>query len=436
MKFVKTKELKNFDYSGLSDKGKVRLNNEDKYGYFDTINGDIFIVSDGIGGNNAGDKAAELTISSIADFFSKEWYSNIQYALLQSIEFANSEILSISNRKPELSGMGATISIVLIRDNEIFFAHAGDSRIYFYTEKKIFRLTNDHSFVQNLIYEKIITEEEALEHPKRNEITKALGIKTKVEPEICKNPIYPSDKDIILLCTDGLTTKIKDKEICKILDTKISVKDKVNKLVETANKNGGEDNITVQLIKFFNLEKSEKSKEFTKKTNLFKKHKGFFIIFITIIAIITSAYYLIDLILREIKDEQSEYQNIKTENAVSFVFALKKNRKDTITTVFIENNKDILFELSKYNVEAPEIGYPTALRNTKSFYYKFFVPVQAIYKVRAGDEILILEKIFKISFETILQVNNKHEFFLKPGEILIIPKKQQAATDNLFKNDR
>ncbi|MDF1546938.1 MAG: Stp1/IreP family PP2C-type Ser/Thr phosphatase, partial [Bacteroidales bacterium] len=250
---VRTVSLKNFDLASITDKGRVRERNEDFLAYFDTLNGHVFVVCDGMGGHNAGDVASELAVESVGNYFNQKYYSNPFEAVENAINYANKAVYNHANGNDYLNGMGTTIVLLLIRDDRIYYGHAGDSRLYLFKNNILYQLTVDHSRVQELLNSGRISQKEALDHPLRNEITRALGLSMRFEPEVSPKAIIPEDNDLVMICTDGLTNMLRDEEIVKCLSNLLNLNDKAARLVSRANKNGGLDNISVQLIKFHNL---------------------------------------------------------------------------------------------------------------------------------------------------------------------------------------
>jgi serine/threonine protein phosphatase PrpC len=182
---------------------------------------------------------------------SRERYADVRGAMRDALEFANMQILGAAAEHPELQGMGTTACILLVQDDKAWIAHAGDSRIYLYVaaEKRLHRLTKDHSYVQGLVDQGIIYEEEAETHPDKNRIVKALGIRETLNPEVAENPILPARGDIFLVCSDGLSGMVPDKEMEKILAANTDLKAKEAALMEAAKAGGGTDNITFQLAR-------------------------------------------------------------------------------------------------------------------------------------------------------------------------------------------
>lgn len=255
-----TQELKNFEFGNITDKGCVRPNNEDYMGYFQTQNGHLFVVCDGMGGHKAGEKASQLSVEVFKSFFSDTYHHNPQEALYQAACRANKVVYETAQKYSDFSGMGTTLVAALIRDNTVFYVHIGDSRLYYYEQSSqtLHRITKDHSFVQELVDAGIITDAEAENHPRKNEIKRAVGIHPEVEPDVCVLPLQPADNDLLLLCSDGLNSMISDGQIKEIVaDSSLKIMPKTQKLVEAAKNAGGYDNITVQLIRFYAQNRSK-----------------------------------------------------------------------------------------------------------------------------------------------------------------------------------
>ena len=232
--------------------GNKRAANEDFYGYLSTPNGEIFVVCDGMGGHVGGAIASNLGVDSILSFFDQEPFSDVTEALDNSIKFANQKIFDHAIKNPDLKGMGTTCTVLIAREPELFIAHVGDSRIYLHSEKKLHRITKDHSYVQGLVDEGIISDEEMETHPKKNQILKALGISETVSPTVHKEPIHSRKGDKFLLCTDGLNGEINDQKIESIINKKSDINSVGDDLIDAALKAGGGDNITLQIIKVLN----------------------------------------------------------------------------------------------------------------------------------------------------------------------------------------
>ena len=231
--------------------GLVRKANEDSIGSLNDTqtlgNGDVFVVCDGMGGHVGGATASQLAIKSILEYFKGDINSNPILALEKAISFANQQIFQLSQKDTSLKGMGTTCTLLLRKEDKIYIAHVGDSRIYLSSNNKLYRLTKDHSFVQKLVDVGQLEDSEMESHPRKNELTRALGIAVDVEVEVADNPILAKSGDKFLLCTDGLCGLVNDPTILNTINT-TEGSNTVNELISLAENSGGHDNISVDLI--------------------------------------------------------------------------------------------------------------------------------------------------------------------------------------------
>jgi len=238
----------------ISDVGKAREKNEDSYTIIEDDKFLILSVADGMGGHKAGDRASQIASETIKKFFSKEkntlWRKETDEIELLKLIFkeCNNKIFTTATEIKEYHGMGTTLTVCIInKDNKkIFVGNVGDSRCYIINTLKneINKITKDHSLVEEMIKNEEISREEAFNHPKKNIITRALGLDKKVDVDIFCNEI--NIKDILLLCTDGLTNHVKDNEIKELILEKN--KKSLDFLVEEVNKRGGSDNTTIIML--------------------------------------------------------------------------------------------------------------------------------------------------------------------------------------------
>jgi len=254
--------------SGLTDVGLQRDHNEDSYAVLSEY--DLYVVADGMGGHRAGDVASRMATESIADFFrstSREdatWpfhfdtsLSEEENRLVAGIRVANRHIFERSIRSRDCAGMGTTVVGALFsrRKNRLYVGHVGDSRAYRVREGKIEQLTRDHSLFNDYITAMPdLTEEQRAELP-RNVITRALGMHDKVEVDLVSDD--PQIGDVFLLCSDGLSGMLDDEQIRDIVLSSPDVNEVCQLLIERANENGGEDNITVILARVTGTELPE-----------------------------------------------------------------------------------------------------------------------------------------------------------------------------------
>lgn len=235
-----------------SDIGKAREINQDYYSIpkpEDSLQ--LFILADGMGGYNGGEIASSLATASAKSYIENN-FDKIEHnkeAILEliknAIEYANMVVFEKSKQEPNLEGMGTTLDICFIYNNKVYVGHVGDSRIYRIRGEIIRKLTKDHSYVQQLVEDGKITREEAEHHPKKNMLLKALGCTSMVEPDLRARNIETGD--ILLMCSDGLTNMVEEKEIYRVVRENPETAAQV--LVELANAAGGYDNITVVIIK-------------------------------------------------------------------------------------------------------------------------------------------------------------------------------------------
>ena len=234
------------EIGNYSDVGKTREVNEDYYGSFTGNFGELLIVCDGMGGHKGGETASRLAVESVKNHFENLGFEFDPSAeIRKALAEANRLIINTAQQDPSLSDMGSTIVLVLFKNSTAHCAHLGDSRIYLIKDGKIRQLTKDHSLVQQMIDSNMITEVDAKVHPKKNVITKALGINAEIEPDILE-PFELKENDKLILCTDGLTSYVTEQEIFELAENNTS-QQASQKLVELANNRGGSDNITVQV---------------------------------------------------------------------------------------------------------------------------------------------------------------------------------------------
>jgi serine/threonine protein phosphatase PrpC len=237
-------------YYTLSDKGSLRESNEDYAENLKLDEGELFVVCDGMGGHKGGQTASTLATQAILDNF--ELYceeNNIQKCIEDAVHHANEEVYKLAKANPELKGMGTTCVIGFINNyQEFFYGHVGDSRVYIYRNIKLQRLTKDHSWVQFLADSGKINESEMENHPEKNRILRAVGSEEQVKVDVCIEPLKLQTDDIILICSDGLSGMISDKEISNLLSQKNEPEVAAKNLLKNALDAGGKDNITITVI--------------------------------------------------------------------------------------------------------------------------------------------------------------------------------------------
>lgn len=246
----KPAEVLNYSYTASTDVGLVRTANEDVFLHESTVNGELFVVCDGMGGHSRGKLAAKTAAKQVHALLETQFFEDIFFGLKTAIIFANQEIASLNHNKIEFKRMGTTVVSALIRNSHFYFAHVGDSRIYLLRQGTLYPLTRDHTYVQQLVDAGIISANEALSHPQRNQLTQAVGIQYEVQPTVATTPVECVPNDLFLLCTDGVTDMVSDEQIQAILaDTTLELLEVNEALIELAKENGGEDNLTSMLIR-------------------------------------------------------------------------------------------------------------------------------------------------------------------------------------------
>lgn len=238
--------------AGASDIGRKRKTNQDSICIDHKHH--FFAVADGMGGHNGGDIASQLSVKIMPEYFKDHAQEDPQLLMKNMIQTINQAILTKATEQPELHGMGTTISAIYFHGQTLVIGNVGDSRVYMVNNNHIFQMTRDHSFVQEKLNMGIYTREEAVKDPQKNVLVRSVGFESEVHVDvfhyrICKN-------DIFLVCSDGLHGKVSDSDILHIVQKNIldpatciieDLEATVRELIQQANDNGGQDNISVIL---------------------------------------------------------------------------------------------------------------------------------------------------------------------------------------------
>lgn len=237
--------------AGKTDVGRVRQDNQDDY-RAGRLPGDAawLLVCDGMGGARGGREASQSACNIIERCFQEQYASKClpgeeETFLKKTLLSANRFVFQKAMQDEALAGMGTTAVCALVRSGQIYLCHAGDSRAYLFRDGKLVQLTHDHSYVQELVDCGTITVEEAEHHPQKNIITRALGVDYRLEPEYTHAALHGGD--LLLLCSDGLTNAVPREQMEALLRSG-TFYDLPDRLVHTANENGGSDNITALLL--------------------------------------------------------------------------------------------------------------------------------------------------------------------------------------------
>ncbi len=231
-----------------TDVGKKRKTNQDfVYTHEQPIGNlqNLYAVADGMGGHRAGDYASRNTIENVVEAIELDPETDPVKIMGRAIRIANEKLLEAARTHKELTGMGTTLVLCTIKGNYLYVANIGDSRLYL-INRKIRQITRDHSLVAEMVRVGEIRPEEAKRHPDRNVITRAIGITEEADPDFFDVRLYPDD--IVLLCSDGLTSMVEDDMIFRTVQGSRDVVEMVEELVRLANQNGGRDNIGVVMI--------------------------------------------------------------------------------------------------------------------------------------------------------------------------------------------
>jgi protein phosphatase len=236
----------------VTDLGNIRTNNEDVGLFFRIADeevsrdkGCMLMVADGMGGHNAGEVASRMASEMISHEYFRQ-HGPIEKCLAKAFELANKNIFEMSQSNRSMKGMGTTCTVVVISDQAIYYAHVGDSRAYLLKGNTISKISEDHTYVQELVNKGEITIAEAAIHPKRNILTNAMGTKASLRIDTGKFALPFEENNRLMLCSDGLYDYLNDNEIARMLGGN-SLRDAATEMVEEAKKRGGHDNITVVL---------------------------------------------------------------------------------------------------------------------------------------------------------------------------------------------
>jgi protein phosphatase len=230
-----------------TDVGLRRRINEDRYALAPELG--LYLVADGMGGHTAGQVASELAADSALQAIRALEGASASLAekLRYAVASANRAIYTTARERPELAGMGTTLVCLLAGEGRAALAHVGDSRAYLVRASRIRQLTDDHSIVGELLRRHEISEDAAREHPHRHVLTRALGVRRVVEPDLAE--LTPLPGDFFVLCSDGLTNHVEDHEIAKAVAQEDDLQEACERLIDLANGRGGEDNTTIVAVR-------------------------------------------------------------------------------------------------------------------------------------------------------------------------------------------
>jgi len=242
--------------AAATDVGRRRTGNEDSYMVWNAAPGEpphaadqLVIVCDGMGGSNAGEVASRMAVDTVARVFASAPEADPAQALAHAVEVANDEIWELSRTRPDLNGMGTTCTALALKGDHVMVAHVGDSRAYLVRGHRAMQLTTDHSLVAQLVARNQLTAEEARHDPRRNVVTRSVGVGPEIEVDLVAVDEPLRAGDTLVLCSDGLHGQVSDDEIAGFAMGE-SLEGACNDLIELANERGGPDNITVAMLRF------------------------------------------------------------------------------------------------------------------------------------------------------------------------------------------
>jgi len=300
------------DYYGLSDVGVRRSDNQDSFGKFPPDNidlsipkGHLFIVADGMGGHDGGKQASSMAVNIVNKVYFSDLSANVPDRLKMAVETANQEIHEEALRNEQTAKMGTTCTVLVLSGKQATIAHVGDSRLYRIRKNKIEQLTQDHTKIAEMLKHGVLTKKEAKNHPERSVLNRALGVQSTVETDIITG-IPLQDENFFLLCSDGLKN-VSDEEIKKtVLEN--SSQNACEILVRLANDRGGEDNVTVQVIR---MNRSSGHYSSDKKNQVLSSgHRWFswFLLFLSIFIISLGLFFFRDQIILLLSQNRSQDQ--------------------------------------------------------------------------------------------------------------------------------
>lgn len=238
--------LKTFSVTNIGRKRKMNqdyvYSSEQSVGHLPNL----FLVADGMGGHNAGEYASKVTVETIVECVADSAQTDALRCFDEAIQTANARIRRLAAASYLLAGMGTTVVAASCEGNRLSVANVGDSRLYVVSPQGIRQITRDHSWVEEMVLRGGIGREEARNHPDKNIITRAVGAEDTVKADFFS--VRLEEGDMVLMCTDGLTNMLEDREIRMIMNGARDIVEKAQELVEAANENGGKDNISVILI--------------------------------------------------------------------------------------------------------------------------------------------------------------------------------------------
>ncbi len=240
-------------YTARSNIGKIRERNEDSF--FIPSRADdyaLVVVADGMGGLNGGEAASRITVEAVVEWIGNN-YDMLPAKLMQSAAIAaNEKVMEKAKLNGEDVLMGSTLTLAIIKNQQLFVGNVGDSRAYVFDGEKLDCITRDHTYVDGLVRAGELTRQQAKHHPQRHMITRAIGIRKKLQTDVFERPWLVGGT--VLICSDGLTNHVEDCEIEQVLLENQDIEEAADKLIQKALDSGGQDNITLVIAKDYGKE--------------------------------------------------------------------------------------------------------------------------------------------------------------------------------------
>lgn len=454
-----------FETGSQTNTGLKKEFNQNEVSHLTTINGDLWIIANGINGTEGGGAlSAKIAIKSINDYFKTKKYTNPLNALNNSILFANHQIFAHSEKNAHLNGMACTLAVLLHRDNKIYYAYAGSCKIFVFRNEKFQAITKDHSLVQQLIDKGKLKPEDAKKHPKKDEIYNLLGLNKDFKFSTCKSPIAAADGDVYVLTTPGVTNQLSDKELAEIVKLEdVSAEHKAIQIIEKANENGGDDNVSVQVLSFVKKDTAHKIIENKSKIKTRKNIKPLhFVLPLLFVLLCLSGYFIYDnfgsikkalksktikeeAVSQVINEDVVEYDSIDTEmlnentqkdvdqdseteintekGNIQKETSEEVNYDNTIITHIIKSGENLYRIGIRFCVTVQELEQLNNIQAKKiRLNQKIKIPVKAVHIVQKGDVLSLIAEKYHCKEAKIRRANALENEQIQVGNELYIPK--------------
>lgn len=408
----------NIEYSDRTNPGLKEEYNFDHTGSFETTNGYIFIVCGGVKEKAGAAIASKIAVKSIGEYFKNKKYRNPQKALYNAVIFANQQVFEQADKNSKLKGMATTLVVVLVNNNQAYYAYVGNSRLYLLIDNKLQQLTKDHV--------------------EGDKIINMLGLSKDLKFSICKNPIYLNDENQLLLTSDGITNQLSDDEIYKALSEEdISIEHKTAKLIDRANAKGGNDNVSAIFMRYDT--KIPKKKSVIEKRTV---NPLFYIIPLAVVLLGVGIYFFVanDLHKKSIaflKDKFTKKEIVAQEEKMDDSTAVIDSAlmldsleiagdiilRDTVISYRILKNENMYRIGLHFNIPAETIAAFNNIKKTSiSVGQKIHIPVKGTYIVKEDDLIYQIAQKMKVDYKSIIDANHLDTYeYLVAGSELYIP---------------